>query len=357
MTQSNEPATLDEFSGTIKENFEIGKLILTQSSIKTFRNCPKKFYLRQIRQIVQKREDTGARFLGTVFHDALAAWYTLDLEGKPKNDAAINDILKTIDLAFSNAASGENLNAKCNLIKSMFTGYIARYPSENFTPVAVERKFLQPIFNPATGAKSRTFDFSGKMDLIVQMKETGLYYVYEHKTATTIDGCYIDRLSLDTQVLLYTAYAEMELGIPIEGVIYNVVKKSLIKQKSGGKKGTPETDAEFMARLHEKYTGDEADAMFYREEVLISRDEIKLALAELWQSTQHILSQRRDNVWVKNTDNCMGIYNNSPCDYFALCRSGDNENILQNYYRSLKANSELADSDKLNDNDAIDDLI
>jgi hypothetical protein len=55
----------------------------------------------------------------------------------------------------------------------------------------------------------------------------------EHKTATSADGTYFERLQGDLQILLYTAYLERELGIRIEGVLYNVLLKCNLKMKTG----------------------------------------------------------------------------------------------------------------------------
>ena len=64
-------------------------------------------------------------------------------------------------------------------------------------------------FVPHTGRQSQTFRIAGKVDGIVRCHD-GLYLL-EHKTASTIDASYLDKLWTDTQIALYCYYLR-ELG-------------------------------------------------------------------------------------------------------------------------------------------------
>ncbi len=83
------------------------------------------------------------------------------------------------------------------------------------------------------------------MDGIVRCHD-GLYLL-EHKTASSIDANYLDKLWTDTQIALYCHYLR-ELGYPVIGVIYNVLLKSRLKQSKG------ETEAEYETRKAELAT-------------------------------------------------------------------------------------------------------
>ena len=124
----------------------------------------------------------------------------------------------------------------------MVTGYASCYPDENFEVVEVEKSFIGEIRNPDTGRPSQTFVMAGKVDAIVKRPD-GMYLL-EHKTASTIDASYLDKLWTDTQIALYSHYLR-ELGYPIVGVIYNVLLKSRLQQKAG------ESEAEYAARRME----------------------------------------------------------------------------------------------------------
>jgi len=84
---------------------------------------------------------------------------------------------------------------------------------------------------------------AGKVDGIVQIGES--YYLLEHKTASNIDASYIERLWTDFQITMYAWYVKNTLGIPVIGIIYNILGKAKIQQSKG------ETEAEYEARRQE----------------------------------------------------------------------------------------------------------
>ncbi len=126
-----------------------------------------------------------------------------------------------------------------HLATAMIRGYAERYGTEEFEIVEVEKEFVGEIRNPDTGRQSQTFRIAGKVDGIVRCHD-GLYLL-EHKTASTVDASYLDKLWTDTQIALYCYYLR-ELGYPIVGVIYNVLLKSRLKQGKG------ETQVEYEVR-------------------------------------------------------------------------------------------------------------
>jgi hypothetical protein len=239
----------------------------------------------------------------------------------------------------------------------MMRGYATRYFEEPFEIVALEKEFEGKIVNPATGAISRSFTLAGKIDGIVRIGNE--HFLIEHKTAAAVDRGYLERLWTDFQITIYGYYAEQVLGIRIAGVIYNILIKSRLEQrlgetedeyearrveliakskngKSSAKRRLPETDEEFQARLATKYAESE---MFHREMLYLSRQQIDALRAELWELTQAFLDARRRNVWYQNTSFC--FHYGRPCPYFALCRSGGNENVIANFYRRVPPHEEL----------------
>ena len=178
----------------------------------------------------------------------------------------------------------ENFTADWHLAKAMMRGYMRTYgPAEDFEVVDLEKVFNGKIFNPETGASSRSFDLAGKVDGIVKID--GEYWLLEHKTASVIDSGYLERLWMDTQIILYSHYIEKTMGIKITGVLYNILAKARLKQSTGeteeefqarraeliaksktgkstAKRKMPETDEDFAKRLNAKY---EQPNMFHRE--------------------------------------------------------------------------------------------
>jgi hypothetical protein len=149
------------------------------------------------------------------------------------------------------------------------------------------------------------------------------------------------------------------MGINISGIIYNILVKAklrqgegeteeefqtrraelLAKSKTGKTTATrkqPESDEEYQARLLEKYAN---DPMFHREELFISQDAHVELQWELWELTQQYLNARRRNTWYRNTSYCFNW--GSPCQYFAICRSGENPLVIENEYRIERPHGEL----------------
>ena len=194
--------------------------------------------------------------------------------------------------------------------------------------------------------------------------------IVTHNTASSIDGDYVGKLWTDLQITLYSFYLREALGIPIEGVVYNVlVKPKLVqsageteeefsvrlaalaaKNKSGKSNATrrmPETDEAFEQRLADWFA--EKDR-FLRVELAFDFDSFNLLRSELWELTQQYLDARRRDTWYQNTDFCFRWQR--PCPYYAICSSKDNPLVVDNQYRAKPAHSELS-ADSSGDNQPV----
>jgi intein/homing endonuclease len=183
--------------------------------------------------------------------------------------------------------------------------------------------------------------------------------VITHNTASQLDADYLEKLWTDFQITLYAHYIEQTLGIPITGILYNVLVKARLQQSKGeteeefqvrraellaksktgrttAKRKLPESDEEFAARLAEKYAD---PLMFHREMLYLSRDRFDILRSELWELTQAFLDARRRGVFYQNTAFCFNYQR--PCAYFALCRSNGNPNVRDNFYQRVVPNEEL----------------
>ncbi len=297
-----------------------GRMITTYSMWSLFRNCRKACYWRYVRELAPISRDPHLGF-GTLIHECLESWH---------RDRDLSAVLGHLDRRFPNRTQDDEQQKRWQLAVAMMKGYATRYQSEEFEVIALERTFEREIVNPATQARSRSFVLAGKVDGLVRIG--GEHYVLEHKTASSIDGGYLERLWTDFQITLYAYYLEQALGIRINGVLYNVLVKARLKQKRA------ESEADFQARLLTKY---EQPAMFHREMLYLSRDQFAVLRAELWELTQAFLDARRRNTWYQNTAFCFHHYRQ--CPYFALCRSGDSPNVIANFYQHVPPHEELRD--------------
>jgi PD-(D/E)XK nuclease superfamily len=330
------------------------KNILTYSALNTFRNCPRKYKLRYL-DCLRPREKAEALSFGGIIHGAIELWY--------RSDPATNrleKLLEYVDQQFPTRFGDSSRTATWHLARAMVTGYARRYPSENFRVVEVEKSFTSEIRNPDTGRLSQTFVMAGKADAIVERPE-GMYLL-EHKTASSIDANYLDKLWTDTQIALYSYYLR-QLGYPIVGVIYNVLLKSRLQQKQGeslaefevrraelaaknkngkstAKQQLPETDDEFQSRLEEWYDRPEA---FHREHIYLSEERLAMLQDEVWEITQQYLDARRRGKWLLNTSNCFSYQR--ACEYLPYCQSGFNSIVADNLYEIALPHEELTPVD------------
>jgi len=322
-------------------------MVSTYSMWSLFRNCRKAVEWRHIEQLVPLERDHNLHF-GSLIHECLELWH---------GERDLAKVLDRIDRLCPNRAQDEDQKRDWLNATAMMRGYAEHYSTEEFEIVALEKTFQGPIVNPATGAASRSFVLAGKIDGIVRIG--GDYFVLEHKTASQMDADYLEKLWTDFQITLYSHYIEQVLGIPITGILYNVLVKARLQQgrgeteeeyqarraellaksktgKTTAKRKMPETDEDFQERLAEKYAD---PLMFHRETLYLSRDRFDILRSELWELTQAFLDARRRGVFYQNTAFCFNYQR--PCAYFALCRSNGNPNVRDNFYQRVEPNEEL----------------
>jgi len=322
-------------------------MVSTYSMWSLFRNCRKAVDWRYLQQLVPLHGDHNLYF-GSLIHECLQVWHQ-------RRDLA--EVLALIGKLCPNHLHDENQRRDWHLATAMMNAYAARYAAEDFEVITLEKNFEGPIVNPATGAASRSFVLAGKVDGIVRIG--GEHFILEHKTAAQIDGDYLEKLWTDFQITIYACYVEQTMGIPITGILYNVLVKAKLQQGKGeteeeyqtrraellaksktgkttAQRRMPETNEEFQQRLGEKYAD---PAMLHREMLYLSRERFDILRSELWELTQAFLDARRRGVFYQNTAFCFNYQR--PCPYFALCRSNGNPNLIDNFYQRVAANEEL----------------
>lgn len=127
--------------------------LLTSSSARTYRTCPKKYFFAY-EEGARARLQAGALGFGTRVHEALAAWLT---NGQSLESALAALRLPSVGYSYDDARA-----------EAMLRGYHARWAGEPLEVLAVEREFACPLRNPDTGAASRTWMLGGKVDAIVR---------------------------------------------------------------------------------------------------------------------------------------------------------------------------------------------
>jgi len=330
-----------------------------------FQTCPKKCEIRHIRGIYPLEKERKL-WLGGLVHIGLETWFD-----SGNMELVVNRINAERSKAFTTYQNFDflfDINEVINQAIGILHAYVQQYPQEIFTIELVETVFEHPIINPKTGAKSKTFYLLGKIDGVVKNPD-GTLWVLEHKTASDITANYLERLWGDYQLKIYVHLLQ-QLGFPVVGSIYDIVKKPTIRQKreqpeeteaefkirydeacsknKSGKTnikrelGKPaESDESYIDRIIEWYAQSSPDNLtFHREEIFFTEKDKEEISNFLWFATQNFLFCQRAGYFPRNTANCMNKYN-SLCEYHKLCSSDENPNILNSFYTTREQREEI----------------
>jgi hypothetical protein len=140
----------EELSDAFYETALLG--LLTQSAIRTYRSCPRKYFYRyegRYRLIAEKAKPLR---IGTSIHRALEVW---------SKEESLTHALASIE------TEGREFEAAKE--RAMITGYHARWAGAGVKFIWVEKEWRIPLVNPETGAASRSFYLAGKMDGICEV--------------------------------------------------------------------------------------------------------------------------------------------------------------------------------------------
>jgi hypothetical protein len=131
----------------LEDIFETDRVVLTQSSMRTFRACPRRYQIRYIMHLRPVIRSEALR-TGSSVHRAVEAL---------RKGKSLDEALLALDHEDPYDYQRE---------RAMIVGYVARWGDATRGIVAVESQFEVDLVNPETGAASRTFRLAGKMDAI-----------------------------------------------------------------------------------------------------------------------------------------------------------------------------------------------
>lgn len=325
-------------------------MLLTYSSIAAFKSCRRRYQYRYVDGIEQKDRPVYFDF-GTAIHLALAKHYA---GVKPM------DVVAAIEAYFADNAPAQDESER--LLKwtearymavAMYNNYLRRWPQEAFKVKDIEKPFELPIHD-VRGMEFPDMKLAGKIDMVAE--ENGLWVV-EHKSAKSIDTNYKRKLTLDAQSLIYLDAAERIYSQKVNGVIYNVLAKSVPEAPAVLKSGqlsqaknqntTPELYREAIAANHMDessyadflaYLESNRREYHYREYLTFTEEDRDEWHRELWQIASDIELAGRLGAFYKNTANCVGF---GTCPYFDICTAPDKMFVIDSSYERKEVHSEL----------------
>lgn len=321
--------------------------------MQSFRTCNKKHYFEYELGIRRENEGKPLRF-GSVFHEALD-----QLAQGIELEAVITAVMDAYGELPGWCTSEEQITdwfVEAYTCATMVRGYAWRWQNEPIKVVETEHSFRIPLENPASGKESKVYDLAGKIDKIVEWRNT--LAVMEHKTTSEGiegDADYWKRLMLDPQISIYVIAAR-KLGHNVSTVLYDVVRKPTIAPKmvndldENGKKvvldsagnrvfkkdGSPressDTKKGFELQCHREQPHEFAERLlndfydrpnyyFQRREIPRLDVDIEDAAGEIWHMQKIIRECQRNDRWPRNTQACLKPYR---CAFTDICFNGIN---------------------------------
>lgn len=289
------------------------RLVITNSSRRVFFECPRSYYYKYER-LLQSTSIGTALLIGNVIHEGLA----LLLHGEPMK-VVLKKVRKFIG-KLRRTLIGQDLE-KFEKDATIVEGMLIAWDSHR--GLLAKAKVFKWDGEPAIEVPFEVelpdnIMFSGKLDTLCRFKRQ--LWLGEHKTAgpSTVDGGYVERLYVDHQIVGYTWAAEQLLGKKLGGVLYNVLGKPGIRQRT---KKSPETLAQFTTRLTKEYKSKPTQYLYStalerRGEDVDNWPNVVAATAKL------IREARETGVWLQHDHQCVKF---GQCAFLPLCAHGDSK--------------------------------
>ncbi len=344
--------------------------LYTHSSSKTFRACQYQYFVSYILGIRPKKTAKPLSF-GTLIHLCLEV-YWLTRKVNETSTEHIDPLSMALLELEKRKKEQQNIDEfDVARAQVMLIAYASVWDHTECQVLAVEAKFLTPLFNPATMEPSKRFNRSGKIDLIIRLLEKDqppMITVVEHKTsaANVMAGSdYQRRLTLDEQISFYYQGAR-HIGFPPDQVIYDVLKKFKIKplkatskdklrykkpkkgheaepQLYAGQRLVDETVEQYQERLTEMVKKD-PQAFIERIKIVRLPYERKRFAMEVWKQSRLMEHALDEDLFPRNSDACFRF--GSPCSYVQHCLENTPLDDPKVYYKLGDVHPELEDKDE-----------
>lgn len=331
-----------------------------RSSARTcFRRCPRRFMWEYRLGLHLKGQYRSALATGIHLHDLLEAVYR---EGTGANlPRLLQERLAEGEKTLTGAADPETgllptgKTLRDVLDKRAKDGALALALAVNFCrfcpPEALLRKFeiVDVERTVAVRVPGIGVPLVAKADLLLQERDSGDYWIVDHKTTSYSALTRAASLPFSWQARFYKWVIWADLagrrrnGEPIPrigGFIHNVIRKPSIRQKK------TETHEEYIERVNQWYveqaTLDPNDPPIFSSVVpqvgpMMTRD-LSREIRSLDRASSGYLDL---GVFWQDEDACMGRFGNEPCPYLRLCRTDHNldrwpEIIRADYEQSFR---------------------
>lgn len=202
----------------------------SNSELRVWKRCHRKWWLSQYRQLRQKREGAvGARELGTRIHTALAGWYVPD--GEERADP-MEVLERTIAEDLERVPEqAKEIAEEADLARAMVSGYMQYLEEEGVDAelevIGSEQELLVEIGQPRPWGP--VVVLVAKLDVRVRRLTDGLLFYMDHKTVGSLTEP-LKMLHLDEQMLHYLLVERVQAAQTgaeerTAGGLYNMLRK------------------------------------------------------------------------------------------------------------------------------------
>lgn len=320
--------------------------LLTNSSLTTFRRCPREYYFRYVLNRKARRK-AHALYFGSLMHRGLNAWWNLGSStpvGMPT--FTLEARLVSAVAILRSIPENEDPPDPFNLVKAevLMAGYTTRWGDEPYETIAVEKQFRSDIV--IAGSRAPSYELGGSIDAIVRIgddRHTGdnIFHNVEHKTTSADISAGSDYwrhvIALDSQISTYDA-ASRAMGYDIRSTIYDVIRKPELQPLKAtpeeSKKYTKPTKAEPVPRLYanqretdetpDEYRTRLTEDIIARPEWYFQRNEIvrldhdnEAHAIDVTQTASMIRFAEDNDAWPRSPNACERY--RRLCDFFSVC--------------------------------------
>jgi len=294
-------------------------LSLDDTNFSTFTECQRKFhYYHNLRR--ESNRHNEATSFGSIWHVAMKQHYS-------RLPTAV--ITKTIEDGFAKIPLPES-HRTLDLLLRGFAQYTKDFPrpkepfhvtvrpwtvedgpvekalrNKNGDPVypRLEMPFELPFCDLEVGGKTYTIKWKGRIDGIVQSKDTGMLSVMDHKTTSILGQSLFNTFLLSNQFQGYMWAASVLMGQPVHSTFANVA--AFRKPSKTGK------EIEFHREMI--FTNDNQLAEWKENTTLVLRDLLEKQVKALKENDFHAT----EKPFTQNYRNCVGKY--GTCAYHKVC--------------------------------------
>ena len=268
-------------------------LEISNNSTSIYRSCPKKYYWRYLRGLVPFKRST-ALSLGSIVHSAFDMYYS---------GASSDEVTKFIATTASEeiAKAPPEMSEDLLVMKYTALGMWLYYPKD------------LSIFEDIQPELEVKIDFMDGVSLVLKLdgllRRDGNMWIRELKTTGLSFSQFEKRCETSPQCSLYT-YAMRKSGVDVQGVIYNFVKKSLLRRH------IKENKEQFGRRILNDYQK-RPEYYYKRHYAYRSQEHLDLFEEDLKTTARDILTRCKGEDWPRNPDACWNF--NSACEYIPIC--------------------------------------